>query len=168
MGDQAIGGLRSAPPEDGAVAIYVERIRAIAREHGYAVGVHGSLARDLDLLAVPWMVEAVSAQALVSAICEGMGLRERAVNLYGDPDPRIGPNPEPKPWGRLAWSLAGCPPSWKYVDLSVAPRAGEAVPVVAWRETTPPPSAGALAKAPENPSESTRGVLSGDHERGRA
>lgn len=30
-------------------------IRAIAKEHGYAVGVHGSLARDIDLILVPWI-----------------------------------------------------------------------------------------------------------------
>lgn len=56
----------------------------------------------------------------------------RDQNLYGDEYPwRMEPNPEMKPWGRLAWSLDGVPghAPWKYVDLSVAPRAGEAVPV---------------------------------------
>lgn len=119
----------------GASLTFVDRLRAVARECGYAVGVHGSEARDLDLVAVPWAVEAVSAQDLVDRICEAMGLRERAANVYADPDgPRVMPNPEPKPWGRLAWSLDGCPPKWKYVDLSVAPRAGEPVPVAVWRD----------------------------------
>ena len=117
---------------------FIARVREVAREHGYAIGVHGSQARDIDLVAVPWMVEAVSAQDLVDAICEALSLRERKVNLYADPaGPRIMPNPEPKPWGRLGWSLDGCPPPWKYLDLSVAPRAGEPVPVIAFREVWP-------------------------------
>lgn len=111
---------------------FIDRIRTIARECGYAIGVHGSEARDLDLIAAPWAVEAVSAQDLVDAICGALGLRERAANVY--PDSTIMPNPEPKPWGRLGWSLDGCPPQWEYVDLSVAPRAGEPVPVSVWRD----------------------------------
>lgn len=114
---------------------FIDRVREVAREHGYAIGVHGSLARDVDLIAVPWMVEAVSALDLVDSICEALDLHERKVNLYADPDgPRVMSNPEPKPWGRLGWSLDGCPPPWKYLDISVAPRAGEPVPVIATRE----------------------------------
>jgi hypothetical protein len=30
-------------------------LRTIAKEHGYALGLHGSLTRDLDLIAVPWI-----------------------------------------------------------------------------------------------------------------
>lgn len=118
---------------------FIARLRGVARRHGYAVGVHGSLERDLDLVAVPWSVEAVSAQDLVDAICDEMLLHKRKVNLYADPDgPRVMPNPEPKPWGRLGWSLDGCPDPWVYVDLSVAPRAGEPVPVIASRAPRPP------------------------------
>jgi hypothetical protein len=105
---------------------FIERVREIAREHGYALAVHGSLQRDLDLIAAPWTPEAVSAQHLVDEICDRIPLHARPVNLYDDD--HLEPNPEMKPWGRLAWSLAGCPAPWKYVDLSVAPRAGEAVP----------------------------------------
>ena len=32
-------------------------IRTVARDRGYAIGVHGSLKRDLDLIAVPWVDE---------------------------------------------------------------------------------------------------------------
>lgn len=109
----------SEPTRESSI---VERIRAVARECGYAVGVHGSEKRDLDLIAAPWRVEAVSAQELVDRLCEEVPLR---------PQPTVPPmagNPEAKPWGRLAWSLAGSP-DHKYVDLSVAPRAGESVPL---------------------------------------
>ena len=36
-----------------AAALYPD-LAEIAREHGYALAVHGSLARDFDLIAVPW------------------------------------------------------------------------------------------------------------------
>lgn len=109
---------------------YIDRIRAIARDCGYALGVHGSQARDLDLIAVPWTVEAVSAQHLVDMIKDGLGLIDADVK----PGWAHVPNPEPKPWGRLGWALVGCPKPWRYVDLSVAPRAGEAVPILHWVE----------------------------------
>lgn len=37
----------------------IEQIRAAAREIGYAIGVHGTLERDLDLIAAPWTEEAL-------------------------------------------------------------------------------------------------------------
>lgn len=101
---------------------FLARLREVARECGYAVGVHGSETRDLDLIAAPWTVEAVSAQDLVDTLCERVPLAAQPVV------PPMAANPEMKPWGRLAWSLAGCP-DHKYVDLSVAPRAGESVPL---------------------------------------
>lgn len=107
---------------------FLARVRGVALECGYAIGVHGSLRRDLDLIAAPWTPEAVSAQQLVDELCERVPLHPRDVNLYGDEHPwRMEPNPEMKPWGRLGWSLGGCP-THQYVDLSVMPRAGEAVP----------------------------------------
>ena len=33
----------------------IDEIREAARMCGYAIGVHGSLRRDLDLIAVPWV-----------------------------------------------------------------------------------------------------------------
>lgn len=111
-----------------AVQRRLEEIRAAARGCGYALAVHGSTTRDLDVIAAPWTPEAVSADQLVARLCEECGLRERAANTY--PDGRVTPNPEPKPWGRWAWSLDGMPAPVQYLDLSVAPRAGEPVPLL--------------------------------------
>lgn len=36
-----------------AAALYPD-LAEIARAHGYALAVHGSLARDFDLIAIPW------------------------------------------------------------------------------------------------------------------
>lgn len=108
------------PASDGSD--FIDRMRAVARGCGYALAVHGSQLRDLDLVAVPWTPEAVSADQLVARLCEEIPLVEHDQPAF------MAANPEAKPWGRLAWSLAGCP-DHQYVDLSVAPRAGEPVPL---------------------------------------
>ncbi|MFC3642273.1 hypothetical protein [Aquibium oceanicum] len=49
----------------------------IARKHGYAMAVHGSLARDADLICIPWTDEAESPQAIVDEITTTFAIRER-------------------------------------------------------------------------------------------
>jgi hypothetical protein len=39
----------------GLYAIYFEQLKDIAKHYGYALMVHGSMNRDLDLVAVPWV-----------------------------------------------------------------------------------------------------------------
>jgi hypothetical protein len=79
-----------------------------ARQHGYALALHGSLQRDMDLIAVPWVENAASEKELVEAICK----RANAFPVAGD-------SPKKKPHGRSAWSLyfGGHP----YIDLCVMP-----------------------------------------------
>lgn len=84
----------------------VEPIRSLAREVGYAIGVHGSLERDLDLIAAPWREDAVTATQLAEHIAAGINGRVLA--------------PEEKPLGR--WSCNIQIDGWfKLIDLSVAP-----------------------------------------------
>ena len=99
-------------PEDGVIpAIYVHFIRRIVRigrEHGYAIAVHGSMRRDLDLVAVPWIDCPAQPESLADAI-------RRLVTDHHSP---LLP-PVTKPHGRLAWIIpvgAGLA-----VDLSVMP-----------------------------------------------
>lgn len=93
-----------------------------AKSMGYALAIHGSMRRDLDLVAVPWTDEAAPAQELVDAIIKASGgfLIERAAKP-GHPEGWPGTrDPEQKPHGRLAWSIhLG---SGAYIDLSVMPR----------------------------------------------
>ena len=85
----------------------VEPIRRLAREVGYAVGVHGTLERDLDLIAAPWAEGAVSAQDLADHIAKGVNGRVLSVSV--------------KPLGRWACNIAIN--GWfKLIDLSVCPR----------------------------------------------
>lgn len=91
----------------------VDQIRALAREVGYGIGVHGSLQRDLDLIAAPWTAEAVSAQELIDHLCQGL--------VFNGQPARVAGINEQKPLGRLAVNihLNGW---FKMIDLSICPR----------------------------------------------
>jgi hypothetical protein len=46
----------------------LDAIREAARECGYAIGLHGSLRRDLDLIAVPWVKDHADHNALARSV----------------------------------------------------------------------------------------------------
>lgn len=59
--------------EEGRPAFYahfLNEFRSVALMHGYMLTVHGSLARDLDIIAVPWIEEVAPVEELVKAISE--------------------------------------------------------------------------------------------------
>jgi hypothetical protein len=95
----------------------IDDIRAIAREHGYAIATHGSMrkVRDIDLIAAPWVKDAHAPRTLMRAINK-LPYLSRVVGHDKD---------KPKPHGRLGyvWIIRyrrdDCP---YYVDLSVMPR----------------------------------------------
>lgn len=92
-------------------------VQKTARECGYAIGAHGSQVRDLDLIAVPWVDDALPADVLMRAVLEAVHgfLKQRR-------DGRKRDAPTLKPHGRLCWSihLSKTDPD-DYVDLSVMP-----------------------------------------------
>lgn len=101
-----------------ACLAFLPRVVKIAKDHGYTLAVHGSLARDYDLIAVAWTHAARPPEELVQAFIDATGgftINDVHANPY-DFTKRC---PEPKPHGRLAWSihLGGGP----YIDLSVIP-----------------------------------------------
>lgn len=97
------------------------QLRSIARGLGYALAVHGSMARDFDLIAVPWTPEAVTADELADVICQTVNGHVR--KLEGQ---IIDHNPGLKPHGRKAYSFYLCEFEGSsygpYIDLSVMPR----------------------------------------------
>jgi hypothetical protein len=105
----------------------IEPLRARARELGYALTVHGTLKRDIDLVAIPWIQEAVEPKSLAMALREiVLGIHGKAF-LQDDPYHMDG-CPGHKPHGRLVWSMYfsqgadGYPSAQEgYVDLSVMP-----------------------------------------------
>lgn len=109
----------SAPPP--CYAVLYPALAAIAKRHGYALGVHGSMRRDFDLLAVPWTEEAGEPLPMIEemkAACEGVYSHHEFDHLI-----KSG-NPTEKPHGRKAWSihLTNKGMNGPYLDVSVMPR----------------------------------------------
>ena len=51
----------------------VQKIREIARSMGWAIGVHGSMKRDIDLIATPWVQDAAGTWDLFEKIRDAIG-----------------------------------------------------------------------------------------------
>jgi hypothetical protein len=83
-------------------------IWATARSAGYSVGLHGSMKRDCDLIAAPWVEDSASPEDLISALCAALNARQ------------VG-EIEQKPLGRVAVTLQ-INGFFKPIDLSIAPR----------------------------------------------
>lgn len=80
----------------------------ITRAHGYALAVHGSLARDMDLVCIPWTHDAAEPQTVVDAILKRFHVEQH----FGW---------KPKDHGRLVTTITvgfgEC-----FLDLSFMPR----------------------------------------------
>jgi hypothetical protein len=80
----------------------------ICRSHGYALAIHGSLARDMDLICVPWIELCDSPEVVVKDITTQFAIRS------------IG-EPEIREHGREIWTISighgDC-----FIDLSFMPR----------------------------------------------
>lgn len=118
-----------------AVALYASMLpglRDLAREHGYALAVHGSMTTDFDLIAVPWVDKASDPDVLIEAMralvggtvnshnplrCRGCIENNLAVCKHVDT------NPSTRSHGRLAYAIhLGPGDSGPYLDVSVTPR----------------------------------------------
>ena len=104
----------------------IEPLRTVARLHGYALAVHGSLRRDIDLIAVPWVAPASEPIDLAEAIraeAERItGACWPAPHEWSDPFHRVG-CPGMKPHRRLSFNFFLVGEASPYLDLAVMPRA---------------------------------------------
>lgn len=91
-----------------------EEATAAARRHGYALAVHGSMERDIDLVAVPWADDAQPAEVVVAEIMDAIARVNGGVAFVTPGVPVA-----KKPHGRRAWAIRM---GGTYVDLSVMPR----------------------------------------------
>lgn len=91
-------------------------IKVVAKAFGYAMAIHGSMMRDLDLVAVPWTDDATDADALADAV------RRISEGIWAEGKPA----PTKKPHGRLAYTIVLPKIEWSggngFIDLSVLPR----------------------------------------------
>jgi hypothetical protein len=100
----------------------IPHLTTVARIYGYAIGLHGSMNRDLDLIAVPWTESAAPAETLVEAIRDAVdgSIRNDPPTQGNKYDQQVS-NPNDKPHGRRAWSIYFSGRRF-YIDLSVMPR----------------------------------------------
>ncbi len=103
------------------VCIYSQilpRIRKAAKDLGYAIAIHGTLQRDLDLLAVPWIEEAAEPAELVKVIADAVSgyVIGDGVDNHG----YVSERPTEQPHGRMSWNI--CWGGKAFIDLSVMPR----------------------------------------------
>ena len=92
------------------LASILPAVREAARFHGYAVTIHGSLKRDIDLVAVAWTERAVSMPELVEVVRGAVGgVLGNCIVISG---------PTEKPHGRTAYTLIH-PGFAGEIDLSV-------------------------------------------------
>ena len=91
---------------------FIEPVREVARFNGYAVAVHGSLKRDIDLIAVAWTDQAIPADDLARAVrCAIAAILGNCIMLG---------EIKPKPHGRVACTLVH-PGFAGEIDLSIIP-----------------------------------------------
>ena len=83
----------------------------IARTHGYALAIHGSVTRDLDLIAIPWVENCRPVEDLLRAICSTLG---SAVRPDGTP---AYDTVKEQPHGRMSYAIVTN--GGGYIDLSV-------------------------------------------------
>lgn len=93
-------------------------VREVARFNGYAVAVHGSVKRDIDLIAVAWTDQAIPADDLARAIRGAIAGKLGNCISIGEAGA--------KPHGRIAYTLVH-PGHLGEIDLSIIPprREGE-------------------------------------------
>lgn len=108
---------RANPLRPWAFAYLYDKLVATAQDNGYALALHGSMNRDLDLVAIPWTENASTKEVLLAELDEAMSryqlepFRKKKTNIKSGTK---------KPHGRVAYSLhLGGEP---YVDISILPR----------------------------------------------
>lgn len=75
-----------------AACMYTD-LAEIARAHGYALAVHGSLARDFDLICIPWVPEPSTHEQVLEAMCKHFSILQAGKSTL-------------KQHGRMAYTLA--------------------------------------------------------------
>lgn len=109
-------------PARGAayVALYPMLVQ-VARRHGYALAIHGSLHRDMDLVAIPWVDEASDPLSLIRAFKKAT----KMVIQHDEMDHLVKDcRPTKKPHGRTAYSLHVTNHGMYggYLDISIMPK----------------------------------------------
>jgi hypothetical protein len=93
-------------------AVLWPSFRQAAIDVGWSLGLHGSMASDMDMMAMPWTEDAVEEPELIAALSACIG---KTVWTEYHFKPFYG-----KPFGRVVYTLS-IGSDW-YIDLSVMPK----------------------------------------------
>jgi len=93
-------------------ATYYGIFSDIAKKYGYALAVHGSFTRDMDLVAIPWTADAKDPVDMIREMSKAAGWKSDEV-IFGVPVAK-------KPHGRVAYHITTG--GGGYADISVMPR----------------------------------------------
>ena len=85
-------------------------LSGVAKDYGYALAMHGSVERDLDLVCVPWVEDAKDYTDMIEAMREAIGGFLMKNHL---------PKPGDKPHGRMCFLIQTG--GGGYLDISVFP-----------------------------------------------
>lgn len=93
----------------------IPQVRAVLKDMGYAVAVHGSLTRDCDLVVVPWVENHATRLEVVARLLEELPDSPIDANYFR----HMAATPHYKPHGRICHSIHI---GWHlYLDLSFTP-----------------------------------------------
>ena len=90
-------------------ATYYPMLKRIARYHGYSLALHGSLKRDMDLVAIPWIEKPKPPFKLLKAFRKAIGI-ERSDNQAYDSTTK-------KPHNRVSYTMQMG--GGGYMDISI-------------------------------------------------
>ena len=110
-GDKSLSKVKpfSASPAAKYSVIY-SLCQQICYDNGYALTIHGSMQRDVDLIAIPWTNESIAPNELILLIAEKLGgTVVRDITM--------------KPHGRRAYNIIL--EHTHFIDIGVMPRAHE-------------------------------------------
>ena len=83
-------------------AIMFEPLKEIALKYGYNLVLHGSLNRDMDLIAIPWNEEVGNVSNMMNEFCDYVGGRMHQFNRRADGSFKEFTK---KPHGRMAYVI---------------------------------------------------------------
>jgi len=87
----------------------------LVRTHGYALAIHGTLGRDMDLIAVPWVLLPDEPQDVVDAITRSFAVKEVGIAEVREHDRLV---------YTLSLSFGEC-----FIDLSFTPNKVHGTPL---------------------------------------
>lgn len=92
-------------------SIFYGTMVKIARKHGYALALHGSMTRDMDVIAIPWTENASPPLKVAEEISARVGIVAK-----GNAELHMGKHPH----GRITYTIPTGEGGW--LDLGFMPR----------------------------------------------